>query len=259
MGNPTQLWEIISCLVLPDVICLKTSLAFLTTSFVLGNICKRNYFVCFLQFCVKTSTRNENMVNTSIYLHCCPPHPLFLFLALFNQLLSAFSLLKEVDNCFFFFNFSVILFWFLGEIFWISQANSFISFPRAFLINSCLLPRPWKRLTIVLAVSTLGTPSTSNLKQMFQDGANFSTVFIFFIWLFSSGDAFWYHISLKFYLPSVLQVGRIKFWQIVLTEWISSKLTERISAKPAECISSKLHTTQTSRIAWKKMSITIWR
>ena len=99
-----MLWggELISCLLLPDVRCLYSNLAFLTTSSVLANICFFGKdFVCFLQFSVGSPPGNENMVNTSIYLQSVfiaallplyryffppftgisfPPLPVFLFL-----------------------------------------------------------------------------------------------------------------------------------------------------------------------------------
>ena len=78
-----------------------------------------------------------------------------------------------------------------------------------------------QRFTIVLALSTLA-PSTSDLKQMFQEARAFFIWFLIQIYsLFShlaySFAASGYHFSLNLYLLSVLQVGRIKFWRIVAT------------------------------------------
>ena len=72
-----------------------------------------------------------------------------------------------------------------------------------------------QRFTIVLALSTLA-PSTSDLKQMFQEARAFFIWFLIQIYsLFShlaySFAASGYHFSLNLYLLSVLQVGRIKF------------------------------------------------
>ena len=95
-----MLWggELISCLLLPDVRCLCSNLAFFDD---LANICFGKDFVCFLQFSVGSPPGNENMVNTSIYLQSVfiaallplyryffppftgisfPPLPVFLFL-----------------------------------------------------------------------------------------------------------------------------------------------------------------------------------
>ena len=65
-------------------------------------------------------------------------------------------------------------------------------------------------------------PSTSDLKQMFQEARAFFIWFLIQIYsLFShlaySFAASGYHFSLNLYLLSVLQVGRIKFWRIVAT------------------------------------------
>ena len=140
------------------------------------------FVVLFLQFSVGSPPGNENMVNTSIYLQSVFI-PGAALLALFLP--------------------------------------AFLSLP---VFNQlCLLSRAWK-VDNCLGSVNCWQPQPLISNKCFKMAGNFSTIssllYLYSFYPFRSSfstDAFRYHISLKFYLPSVLKVGQIKFWQIVAT------------------------------------------
>jgi hypothetical protein len=115
-----------------------------------------------------------------------------------------------------------------------------------------LLSLPWKGWQLSWQCQLLA--ASSNLKQMSQDGGNFSTISSFSLFLSTVPSDITFHWSSVCPLCYKL-VGSSFDKFLKLTARISSKLTERISSTPTEGISSNLHTTQTSRTAlgWQRL------